>query len=125
MTERPFWETEEDLTDREQERFKPNTDFEADNPDGAAKSIRSARELEYERDIESVLRDRAQAIQDINDDPDIPNRYEDDVYTSDARAYQAVKAVFQRGLGAAQGSRGVDSPVQWGLARVDEFGGIV
>jgi len=120
-----FWDTEEDLTDSEQERLKPDSDFEADNPSGAAKSVQSARELEYSRSIESTLRDRAEQIQTTDNDPDIPDRFEDDVYASDERAYQAVKASFQRGLGAAQGSRGVDSSVQWGFARVDDFGKIV
>lgn len=120
-----FWDTEEDLTDAEQERFDPDTDFEADNPDGAAESIMAASELEYSGGIESVLDDRAEQLQTVNNDPDIPDRFEDDVFVSEDRAEQAVKAVFQRGLGAAQDSRGVESPVQWGIARVDEFGGIV
>lgn len=122
---KPFWETEKDLTDSEQERFKPDTDFESSNPDGAAKSVRSAEDLEYSPQIEETLNERAEAIQETNNDPDIPDRYEDDVYASEERAEQAVKAVFARGLGAAQGSRGVDSAVQWGIARVDEFGGVV
>jgi len=120
-----FWEDERDLTDKEQERFKPDTDFESDNPDGAAKSVKSATQLEYSPKVEGVLEDRAEAIQQTNNDPNIPDRYEDDVYSSQARAEQAVKAVFARGLGAAQSSRGVESSVQWGFARVDEFGGIV
>jgi hypothetical protein len=121
----PFWKDEQDLTDAEQERIKPDKEFDADNPDGAAKSVRSAKDLEYSSHIEGVLDDRADAIQSIDNDPDKPDRFEDDVYASDARAEQALRAVFQRGLGAAQSSRGVDSAVQWGLARVDEFAGIV
>jgi len=121
----PFWETEEDLRDSEQDDIQPDTDFASSNPDGAAKSINSASDLEYSNQIESVIEQRAQAIQETNNDPEIPDRYEDDVYATDKRAEQAVAAVFHRGLGAAQGSRGVESSVQWGFARVDEFGGIV
>lgn len=122
---KPFWETEEDLTDAEQEKYKPDTDFEADNPDGAAKSINSADELDFGPKVENFIEDRAEAIQETNNDPDIPDRYEDDVFTSQERAEDALSAVFSRGMGAAQGSRGVDSAVQWGFARVEEFGGIV
>ena len=120
-----FWETEEDLTDAEQERLDLDTDFDADNPDDAASSIRAARNLAYSDPIDDIIEDRAEAIQNTNNDPDIPDKYEDDVFTSEQRAEQALRAVFQRGLGAAQGSRGVESAVQWGIARVDEFGGIV
>jgi len=100
-----FWEDERDLTDKEQERLQPDSDFESDNPDGAAKSVESASQLEYSQGIEETLDDRAEAIQETNNDPDIPDRYEDDVYATDARAEQAVRAVFARGLGAAQSSR--------------------
>jgi len=117
----PFWQDEADLTDDEQERIKPDTDFESSNPEGAAKSIESARSIEYSGPITDALQDRADAIQTIDNDPDIPDRFEDDVYRSDDRALQALKASFNRGLGAAQSSRGVDSPVQWGFARVDDF----
>lgn len=117
----PFWEDEQDLTDSEQERIKPDGDFESDNPDGAAESIRSARQLDYNSDIEGALRERAEAVQTIDNDPDIPDRYEDDVFVSEDRAFQAMKASFHRGLGAAQSSRGVDSAVQWGFARVDDY----
>lgn len=116
-----FWADEQDLTDAEQERFEPDTDFEADNPDGAAKSIDSARQLSFDEEIRDPLRDRAEAIQTIDNDPGIPDKFEDDVYRSDDRAYQALKASFQRGLGAAQSTRGVDSSIQWGFARVDDF----
>jgi hypothetical protein len=121
MADEPFWQSETDLTDSEQERFKPDTDFTADNPDGAAKSIESASQLEYSGAIEDALEDRAEAIQTIDNDPDIPDRFEDDVYRSEDRAEQALFASFARGLGAAQSSRGVDSAVQWGFARVDDF----
>lgn len=57
MADEPFWQSETDLTDSEQERFKPDTDFTADNPDGAAKSIESASELEYSAPIEDDLLD--------------------------------------------------------------------
>jgi len=118
----PFFESEQDLSDAEQERLTPDTDFEADNPDGAAKSIKSATELDFSQPIESELRDRAEAIQTTDNDPDIPDRFEDDVYVSDDRAFQALKASFSRGLGAGQSTRGVDSPVRWGFARTGDFG---
>ncbi len=121
MPDKPFWQTEKDLSDAEQERFKPDTDFESSNPDGAAKSIESARQLEYSGAIEDALEDRAEAIQTIDNDPDIPDRFEDDVYRSESRAEQALFASFARGLGAAQSTRGVESSVQWGFARVDDF----
>ncbi len=121
MSDKPFWQTERDLSDSEQERIKPNTDFESSNPDGAAKSIESASQLEYSGAIENALRDRAEAVQTIDNDPDKPDRFEDDVYRSEDRAFQAMAASFNRGLGAAQSTRGVDSAVQWGFARVDDF----
>jgi len=121
MSEDYFWNDEKDLTDAEQERIQPNTDFEADNPDGAAKSIESASELEFDSSVDEALMDRAEAIQTTDNDPDIPDKFEDDVYRSEGRAFQALKASFSRGLGAAQSSRGVDSAVQWGFARVDDF----
>jgi len=121
----PFWKTEEDLTDEEQEKFKPDTDFKADNPDGAAKSIKAAKELDFAPGVDTLVEKRAEAIQETNNDPDIPDRYEDDVYTSQERAEAAVAAVMSRGWGAGQGSRGVDNNFQWGVARADEFGGWV
>jgi len=122
---KPFWETEQDLTDSEQEQYNPDTDFEADNPDGAAKSIEAAAELDFSAQTEDLIERRAREIQQTNDDPDIPNRYEDDVYTSQERAENAIAAVMMRGWGAGQGSRGVESNFQWGVARADEFGGWV
>jgi len=121
----PFWKTEQDLSDSEQEQYQPDTDFESDNPDGAAKSIQSASALDYNEKVDAFIEDRAKAIQETNNDPDIPDRYEDDVFTSQQRAEQALAAVFSRGMGASQDSRGTKSAVQWGFARVDEFGGIV
>jgi len=116
-----FWETERDLSDEEQETIKPDQEFEGSNPDGAAKSIESAEQIDYSPQVEDTLRDRAESIQGINNDPDKDDLFEDDVYTSEERAFQALKASFARGLGAAQSSRGVDSAVQWGYARVDDF----
>jgi len=118
---KPFWETEQDLSDAEQRRIEPNTDFESENPDGAARSIESAAALDFSPQLEETLEERAAAIQAIDNDPEKPNRFEDDVYRSEERAEQAVFASFARGLGAAESSRGVESPVQWGLARVDDF----
>lgn len=122
---KPFWETEKDLSDAEQERLKPNTDFESSNPDGAAASVEAAAAIDYSDPVETALEERAEQLQTIDNNPTVPDRYEDDVFASEQRAEQAVKAVFARGLGAAQDSRGVDSAVQWGFARVDEFGGVV
>lgn len=116
-----FWSDEQDLTDAEQKRFEPDTDFESSNPDGAAKSIESASQIGFSPKIESALRDRAESIQQIDNDPDKPDRFEDDVYRSEDRAFQALAASFSRGLGAAQSSRGVESSVRWGFARVDDF----
>jgi len=121
MSDEPFWQTEKDLSDAEQDEIKPDREFESSNPDGAAKSIESASRLEYSGAIEDALEDRAEAIQSIDNDPDKPDRFEDDVYRSEDRAKQALFASFARGLGAAQSSRGVDSAVQWGFARVDDF----
>jgi len=125
MADKPFWQTERDLTDAEQERLMPDTDFEADNPDGAAESISSASALDFSPQIEQELEDRAEAIQTTNNDPDIPDRFEDDVFRSEERAEQALFASFSRGLGAAEGSRGVDSPVRWGYARTADFSAAV
>lgn len=118
---KPFWETEQDLTDAEQERFSPDTDFQSQSPDGAAESIQSAAAIEFDQQLEQVIEDRADAVQTIDNDPDKPDRFEDDVYQSTQRAEQALKASALRGMGAAQSSRGVESPVRWGLARVDDF----
>jgi hypothetical protein len=117
----PFWESEKDLTDAEQERIKVNEDFQAQNPDGAAKSIESASGIEFNPQLEKTLEDRADAIQTIDNDPNIPDRFEDDVYRSDERAEQAVFASALRGMGAATSTKGVESPVRWGIARVDDF----
>lgn len=121
MPEKPFWETEKDLTDKQQERIKVNEDFESQQPDGAAKSIQSAEQIEFNPQLEQTLEERAEAIQTIDNDPDIPDRFEDDVFVSEQRAEQAVKASALRGMGAATSTKGVESPVRWGIARVDDF----
>lgn len=117
----PFWETERDLTDAQQERINVNEDFQSQNPDGAAESIQSASAIEFNDALEQTLDERAEAIQTIDNDPDIPDRYEDDVYVSEARAERAVRASALRGMGAATSTKGVESPVRWGIARVDDF----
>jgi len=121
MSEEPFWETEKDLTDKQQERIKVNEDFESQQPDGAAKSIQNAAQIEFNPQLEQTLEERAEAIQTIDNDPDIPDRFEDDVFVSEQRAEQAVKASALRGMGAATSTKGVESPVRWGIARVDDF----
>jgi hypothetical protein len=118
---KPFWETEKDLTDKQQERIKVNEDFESQNPDGAAKSIESAEQIEFNPQLEETLRERARAIQNIENDPDKPDRFEDDVFRSFDRAFQAMKASALRGMGAATSTKGVESPVRWGIARSDDF----
>lgn len=116
-----FWEDEQDLTDAEQRRINPDEEFDAGTPDGSAESIPSASEIEFDEPLESAIEARAEAIQEIDNDPEIPDRYEDDVYVSERRAERALKASARRGFGAAQSSRGVESTVRWGLARVDDF----
>lgn len=122
MPNKPFYKTEQDLTDAQQERITVNEDFESQQPDGAAESIQSASAIDFNDDLEETLNERAETIQTTNNDPDIPDRYEDDVYASQARAEQAVFASALRGMGAATGTKGVKSPVRWGIARVDDFG---
>jgi hypothetical protein len=121
MSDTPYWESEQDLTDAEQERIKVNEDFESQQPDGAAESIPAARDIEFNDELEQTIAERAEAIQTIDNDPDIPDKYEDDVYTSEARAERALKASALRGMGAATSTKGVESPVRWGIARVDDF----
>jgi hypothetical protein len=119
--EEPFYKTEQDLTDAEQEKFKPDADFDSSQPEDAAASIESAAQIEFSDQIEQGLRERAEVMQNTNNDPDVPDRFEDDIYRSDERAFQALKASFLRGLGAAQTSRGVESNIRWSYARVDDF----
>jgi len=116
-----FYETEKDLSDEEQEKFEINKDFESSNSDGAAKSIESATKITFNQDLENELRDRAETIQETDNDPSKPDRFEDDVFRSTDRAFQALKASFSRGLGAANSTRGVESPVRWGFARTADF----
>jgi len=116
-----FWKDEQDLTDAKQERITVDEDFQAQNPDGAAKSVQSADAITFNDQLETTLEERAEAIQEINNDPDIPDRYEDDVFATEERAEQAVFASALRGMGAATSSKGVESPVRWGIARVDDF----
>jgi len=118
---KPFWETEQDLTDQEQERIKVNEDFQSRNPDGAARSIESAEQIQFNPQLEETLRERARSIQEIGNDPDKQDKFEDDVFVSFDRAFQAVKASALRGMGAATSTKGVESPVRWGIARVDDF----
>lgn len=121
----PFWSDEQDLSDREQERLDPNTEFETEHPDGAGASIAAAAALDYQPPLSGMIDRRAEALQTISNDPDKPDLFEDDVYLSQRRAEHAVAAVMHRGFGAAQDSRGVDSPVRWAAARADEFGALV
>jgi hypothetical protein len=119
--DKPFFETEKDLTDKEQEKFEPDADFDSDQPEGAAKSIESAKQISFSDQIEEGLRERAEEFQEATDDVDEPNRFEDDTFRNEQRAYQSFKASFLRGLGAAQGTRGVESNIRWSYARVDDF----
>lgn len=121
MPDKPFWETEKDLTDEQQQRITVDEDFVGQQPDGAAKSIESASKIEFNDQLEETIEERAEAIQTIDNDPNKPDRFEDDVYRSEERAEQALMASALRGMGAAQGTKGVESPVRWGLARVDDF----
>jgi len=70
------------------------------NEPGSAASIESASEISFGPDIEAELMERAEKIQTVDNDPDIPDRLEDDVYRSEERAFDALKAVFRRGSGA-------------------------
>jgi len=98
----------------------------ATNPPGSAASIESAREIEFSQQIEDELRERARKIQTVNNDPDIPDRFEDDVYRSEERAFDALKAVFRRGTGAySQSSAPGVSRAQWAFGRTADFADIV
>src|SRR6056297_296423 len=96
------------------------------NPEGSAASIESAQEIEFSQQIEDELRERAQKIQTVDNDPNIPDRFEDDVYISEDRAFDALKAVFRRGTGAYSRSsvEGV-SRAQWSFGRTADFADIV
>jgi len=96
------------------------------NEPGSAASIESAAEIQFGEDIEEELLERARKIQTVDNDPDIPDRFEDDVYRSEQRAFQAMKAVFRRGSGAYSRSAppGV-SRAQWSFGRTADFADIV
>jgi hypothetical protein len=121
----PFWKTETDLSDAEQERLKPETDFDSEFPDGAASSIESAMQIEYEGALEESFEDRARAVQQIDNDPTVRDLFEDDVYVSLERAEAAFHAVGNRAAGAGQSTRGVEANPAWMQSRADEFGKLV
>ena len=98
----------------------------ATNPPGSAASIESAGVIEFTQQIEDELRERARKIQTVDNDPDIPDRFEDDVYRSEERAFDALKAVFRRGTGAySQSSAPGVSRAQWAFGRTADFADIV
>jgi len=96
------------------------------NEPGSAASIESAADIQFGEDIEEELLERARKIQTVDNDPNIPDRFEDDVYRSEQRAFQAMKAVFRRGSGAYSRSAapGV-SRAQWSFGRTADFADIV
>jgi len=96
------------------------------NEPGSAASIESASDISFGPDIEAELMERAEKIQTVDNDPDIPDRFEDDVYRSEERAFNALKAVFRRGSGAFSRSsvEGV-SRAQWSFGRTADFADIV
>jgi len=96
------------------------------NEPGSAASIESASEISFGPDIEAELLERAEQIQTVDNDPDIPDQFEDDVYRSEERAFDALKAVFRRGSGAfsATSVEGV-SRAQWSFGRTADFADIV
>jgi len=98
----------------------------ARNEPGSAASIESAADIEFSQAIEDELLERARKIQNVDNDPNIPDRFEDDVYRSEKRAFDALKAVFRRGTGAYSRSAapGV-SRAQWAFGRTADFSDIV
>jgi hypothetical protein len=96
------------------------------NEPGSAASIESAADIQFGQAIEDELLERARKIQTVDNDPDIPDRFEDDVYRSEKRAFDALKAVFRRGTGAYSRSAapGV-SRAQWAFGRTADFADIV
>lgn len=96
------------------------------NPAGSAASIESAAEISYSDAIMDEIVERAQKIQTVDNDPDMPDRFEDDVYRSEERAVDALKAVFRRGTGAYSRSAapGV-SRAQWAFGRTADFADII
>ena len=97
-----------------------------DNPAGSAASIEAAQDIEFSQQIEDELMERAEKIQTVDNDPAIPDRFEDDVYRSTERAFDALKAVFRRGSGAFSRTsvEGV-SRAQWSFGRTADFADIV
>jgi len=97
-----------------------------DNPEGSAASIEAAQDIQFSQQIEEELMERAENIQSVDNDPDIPDRFEDDVYRSTERAFDALKAVFRRGSGAFSRTsvEGV-SRAQWSFGRTADFADIV
>jgi len=96
------------------------------NEPGSAASIESASEISFGPDIEAELMERAEKIQTVDNDPEIPDRFEDDVYRSEERAFDALKAVFRRGSGAFSNTsaEGI-SRAQWSFGRTADFADIV
>jgi len=96
------------------------------NEPGSAASIESAADIEFSQAIEDELLERARKIQTVDNDPSIPDEFEDDVYRSEKRAFDALKAVFRRGTGAYSRSAapGV-SRAQWAFGRTADFSDIV
>jgi len=96
------------------------------NEAGSAASIESAAEITFSDEIEEELMERAEKIQTVDNDPGIPDRFEDDVYRSTERAFQSLKASFRRGSGAYSRSsvEGV-SRAQWSFGRTADFADIV
>ena len=96
------------------------------NEPGSAASIESAADIEFSQAIEDELLQRARKIQTVDNDPAIPDKFEDDVYKSEKRAFDALKAVFRRGTGAYSRSAapGV-SRAQWAFGRTADFGDII
>jgi len=96
------------------------------NEPGSAASIESAADISFGAEIEAELAERAKQIQTVGNDPDIPDRFEDDKYRSLERAENALKAVFRRGSGAYSRSsvEGV-SRAQWSFGRTADFADIV
>jgi len=96
------------------------------NEAGSAASIESAADIQFGQQIEEELLERARKIQIVDNDPEIPDRFEDDVYRSEKRAFDALKAVFRRGTGAYSRSAapGV-SRAQWAFGRTADFADIV
>jgi len=96
------------------------------NEPGSAASIESAASIQFGEQIMQEIEERARKIQTVDNDPNIPDRFEDDVYRSQERAENALKAVFRRGSGAFSSTsvEGV-SRAQWSFGRTADFADIV